>query len=444
MKRTTTIMAIAFLAVLSLYQIGTSQQAPAVPPVPGAPAAGGPPQGGGGGRGQQAPAPLAPVLQNYRPVTAERLKKPEDGEWLSVRRTYDGWGYSPLDQIKRGNVDQLQLKWVLLTGQNNGHEAPPMVNNGVMFVSTPGYQVMAVEAKTGRLLWTYTKDPDPGRPRAASNHPRHRSLWRQSLLCCRRRVPRCDRREDRPGSLVVSGCGLVNGYYMSLAPLVADGKVMIGVSGGENGIRGFVARLRSGEWQGNLARPTPSLLRANPEAKPGRTASSGKRVAVPYGSRETTIPKPTLRSGESAMAVRGWAINGPATTSIPRRQSPSMPRQEKSKATSSTVPNESWDWDEVSPPILVDYRRNGRTLKGLINVARNGYLYFLERSDSKIGFTEGMPYVKQNVFRSLDPKTGRPDVDPEHKPGTGKAANYCPDSPAVRTGLPLRSVRKPG
>src|SRR4029079_8394642 len=80
-------------------------------------------------------------------------------------------------------------------------------------------------------------------------------------------------------------------------------------------------------------------------------------------------------------------------------------------------PNESWDWDEVSPPILVDYRRNGRTIKGLIDAARNGYLYFLERSsDGKIGFIEGMPYVKQNVFRSLDPKTGRPDVDPEHKP----------------------------
>src|SRR5204862_2941720 len=126
-------------------------------PVPGG---GGAPQGGGGGRGgQQGSAPIPTVLQNYKLVTAERLKNPEDGDWLSVRRTYDGWGYSPLNQIKRGNVDELQLKWVLLTGQNNGHEAPPMVNNGVMFVSTPGYQVMAVDAKTGRLLWTYKHTP---------------------------------------------------------------------------------------------------------------------------------------------------------------------------------------------------------------------------------------------------------------------------------------------
>jgi alcohol dehydrogenase (cytochrome c) len=89
-------------------------------------------------------------------------------------------------------------------------------------------------------------------------------------------------------------------------------------------------------------------------------------------------------------------------------------------------PNDSWDWDEVSPPILVDYQRNGRTVKGLIDVARDGYLWFLERTDGKINFIEGKPYVKQNVFRSLDPKTGRPDVDPARQPGTGKLAEFCP------------------
>ena len=89
-------------------------------------------------------------------------------------------------------------------------------------------------------------------------------------------------------------------------------------------------------------------------------------------------------------------------------------------------PNESWDWDEVSPPILVDYQRNGRTVKGLIDVARNGYLWFLERTNGPIKFVEGKPYVKQNVFRGLDPKTGRPDVDPARQAGTGKRADFCP------------------
>jgi alcohol dehydrogenase (cytochrome c) len=90
-------------------------------------------------------------------------------------------------------------------------------------------------------------------------------------------------------------------------------------------------------------------------------------------------------------------------------------------------PNESWDWDEVSPPILVDFQRNGRTIKGLIDVARDGYLWFLERTpDGPIKFVEGKPYVYQNVFKKLDPVTGRPDVDPDKKPGTNKQADFCP------------------
>ena len=78
----------------------------------------------------------------------------------------------------------------------------------------------------------------------------------------------------------------------------------------------------------------------------------------------------------------------------------------------------------MSPPILVDYRRNGRTVKGLVDVARNGYLWFLERSGGPITFVEGKPYVYQNVFKSIDPKTGRPEIDLTHKPSTGKSASY--------------------
>jgi alcohol dehydrogenase (cytochrome c) len=89
-------------------------------------------------------------------------------------------------------------------------------------------------------------------------------------------------------------------------------------------------------------------------------------------------------------------------------------------------PNDSWDWDEVSPPILVDFKRGERTIKGLIDVARDGYLRFLERGNGPIHFIEGKPFVKQNVFLHLDPETGRAEVDPAHKPATGKTATYCP------------------
>src|ERR1700720_1276383 len=103
------------------------------------------------------PAPIPAILQNYKPVTAERLVNPEDGNWLMVRRTYNGWGYSPLYQITVGNVQRLQPVWVLATGVNNGHEAVPIVNEGVMFVATPGNQVIAINVRTGTILWRYRK-----------------------------------------------------------------------------------------------------------------------------------------------------------------------------------------------------------------------------------------------------------------------------------------------
>src|SRR5436190_18023247 len=74
-----------------------------------------------------------------------------------VRRTYDGWGYSPLEQITTKSVQRLLPVWEFSTGMVSGHEAPPIVNNGVMFVATPGNQVIAIEAKTGRLLWRYKR-----------------------------------------------------------------------------------------------------------------------------------------------------------------------------------------------------------------------------------------------------------------------------------------------
>jgi alcohol dehydrogenase (cytochrome c) len=86
---------------------------------------------------------VAGPIENYSPVTAERLKNPEPGNWMHYRRTYDGQGYSPLDQINTSNVKSLTPVWTFSTGVLEGHEAPPIINNGVMFVATPMGQVIA-------------------------------------------------------------------------------------------------------------------------------------------------------------------------------------------------------------------------------------------------------------------------------------------------------------
>jgi len=119
---------------------------------------------------QQPPAPAGPmpaVLQNYQPVTVERLKNPEPGNWLMIRRTYDGWGYSPLDQITTQNVSRLRPVWSFATGEARVHESAPIVNNGVMFVSTPMNQGDCDRCQNGQSSLAVQKTA-PGRRLGAS------------------------------------------------------------------------------------------------------------------------------------------------------------------------------------------------------------------------------------------------------------------------------------
>ena len=158
-----------------------------------------------------------------------------------VRRTYDGWGYSPLDQITPATVSRLKPVWSFPTSVENGHEAPPIVNGGVMFVSTPGGQVLALDAKTGALLWRYRRTLPDG---TVLLHPTSRgvALYDDMIFFAAGDavLVALDARSGKERWTTTVADNKV-GYYMSLAPLVAEGRVMIGASGGELGVRGFVA-----------------------------------------------------------------------------------------------------------------------------------------------------------------------------------------------------------
>src|SRR5260370_33660405 len=97
----------------------------------------------------------AAPIENYSPVTSARLENPEPGNWMLYRRTYDGQGYSPLDQINTSNVKDLRPVWTFSTGVVEGHEAPPIVNNGGMFVATPMGQEIALNGRTGDEFGAY-------------------------------------------------------------------------------------------------------------------------------------------------------------------------------------------------------------------------------------------------------------------------------------------------
>ena len=99
-----------------------------------------------------APMVATAALPPYAPVTDQRLDKPEPHNWLSYRGNYAGWGYSPLSQITSENVGKLTLAWSYATGMTEGHQSPPIVNNGYMYITTPNNQVIALEAATGKEL----------------------------------------------------------------------------------------------------------------------------------------------------------------------------------------------------------------------------------------------------------------------------------------------------
>jgi alcohol dehydrogenase (cytochrome c) len=380
-----------------------------------------------------APAPAAPpvavpmpaALRNYAPVTAARLRAPADGEWLMNRRTYDGWGYSPLSQITPANVSRLQPAWIVSTGALNGHESALIVNGGVMFASTPGNQVIALDVRTGTPLWRYSR---PLAPTVIARHPTTRgiALYGDTVFLAANDAVLVAL-DARTGRIRWTTTVAENreGYYMTLAPLIADGKVLIGTSGGELGIRGFLAA-----FDPETGKP---LWKTYTVPAPGEPGSD----TWPRGDQWKTGGAPIWVTGnydpETNLTYWGTGNGGPWMGD--QRPGDNLYTASTIAVDAATgaikghfqyTPNESWDWDEVSPPLLIDFVRNGRTLKGLINVARNGYLWFLERSTGPIKYVSATPHVKQNVFRGVDAVTGRPDIDPARKPQTGRVTEFCP------------------
>ena len=374
--------------------------------------------------------PLAAAAQDdgggggYTPVTAERLRNPEPDNWLMYRRTYDGWGFSPLDQITTANVGRLKPVWTFSTGVREGHEAPPVVNDGRMFVTTPQNQVFALDAATGDLLWRYTRELPA---ELQQLHPTNRGV---ALYDDKVYIGTVDTHVvalDAATGAVVWEQAVEDpavGYYITMAPLVADGKVMVGTSGGELGIRGFVAAL---------------------DAETGREVWKTYTIPSPDEPGGDTWPGETWRNGGASVWATAtydpelnqtyWGIGNPGPWMGDTRPGDNLYTNSVMALDASTGAiagyhqyhwNGSWDWDEIDPPLLIDIERDGRTIPALVHPGRNGYLWILERGPNGIGFVDAEPYVYQNAFTAIDPRTGRPSYDPEHTPGTGKPATFCP------------------
>src|SRR6266699_2039747 len=363
---------------------------------------------------------------DYTPVTDARLVNPEPANWLMIRGNYKGWSYSPLDRINTSNVKNLMPVWSLSTGVEEGHEAPPIVNNGIMFVSTSYSQVLALDAVTGDLIWRFKRKLPAGFS-ALHNTSRGVALYGDKVYF-----------QTLDAVLVAldAKTGKVtweatvedwkSGYYNTEAPLVVKGKVLVGIAGGEFGVRGFVqafdAETGKSVWK-TYTVPAPGEPGSDTWQKPDTWKTGGASTwmtgtydpeanVVYWGTGNASPWFGDQRPGDNLYTASTVALDGDTG---------------KIKGYFQYHQNESWDWDEMGAPLLVDFQRGGATTKGLFKTARNGYLYWLKRnSDGSVSYLNSQQYVPQNVFKSIDPKTGRPEVDLAHKPGTGKAAQFCP------------------
>jgi len=366
----------------------------------------------------------AQSLPAYTPVTDARLRNQDNDSWLLYRGSYDSHGYSALDQINTGNVANLTPVWSFSTGLREGHQAPPIVNNGYMYVSTPQNHVLALNAVTGDLLWRYVRYlPDD----LQQFHPTNRGVALYGDLAYLATVDAfLVALNALTGEVVweVAVEDYYNGYYMTMAPLIVDGVVMVGVSGGELGIRGFVAAFdaTTGEelWK-TYTIPAPG--EPGSESWPEDTWQTG---GVPVWITGSYDPDLNLTYWGTGNGGPWMGDTRPGDNLYSTSVIALDPKTGELKNHHQYHWNDSWDWDEVSAPLLIDYEREGDSVKGLVHPGRNGYLWFLERSADKISFVDAKPYVYQDVFTRLDSTTGRPEYDMTKKPGTGYEASFCP------------------
>lgn len=380
----------------------------------------------------------------------------EDGEWLRPARDFSSTRYSPLSQITNHNVKQLKLAWTFSTGIDRGQEAAPLVVGSTMYVVTPYPNILyALDlAKGGALKWKY--EPKPA---AAA----------QGVACCdvvNRGAVYADGKIvfntlDVHTIAVDAASGkelwktklgeFTRGETITMAPLVVKNKVLVGNSGGEMGVRGWLTALdlASGKivWRAYSTGPDKDVL-IGANFKPFYKSDEGKDLGV------STWPPEAWKIGGGT--VWGWmsydsqldliyygtANPGPWSSSQrPGDNKWSSTLFARRPDTGEAVwayqlsPNDLYDYDGVNENILLDLNVDGRQRKVLIRPERNGYMYVIDRASGEV--LSATPFVPLNTSKGVDLKTGRLIYNPEKKPEIGKVVRQiCPASPGAKDWQP--------
>ena len=369
-------------------------------------------------------------IRPFRPVTDEMLRNPAPGDWLHSRRSYDGSSYSPLDQITRQNVGQLQLAWSWAMPPGN-QQASPVVYDGVMYLASPGSTVQALDAVTGDLLWEYRREfSEALRAQAELRAIRGLSIYEDKVF-----LNTADAHlvalNARTGNVVwdVEVADSAQRLYFSAPSLVVRGKVISGLQGCE------FFRQQKCAITAHDARSGKELWRTSTVARPGEpggdswgnveylyragsdvwiTGSYDPALNLTYWS--TAQAKPWSRA---ARGTDGDALYSNTVLALD-------PDTGKIVWHRQLLPGETHDMDEVFESVLVDVG----TRPSLFKMGKLGILWQLDRRTGAFVSAEDLGY--QNIVR-VDRRTGAVTYRPGMIPALGQLLEFCPSTAGFKS-----------
>jgi alcohol dehydrogenase (cytochrome c) len=372
-------------------------------------------------------------------VSPERLLHSDDEpeNWLTYSGSYASQRYSSLHQVDAANVKNLELKWVFQAQSLQKFETTPLVVDGIMYLTQPPNDVVALDARTGRAFWVYHYAPSPAARPCCGIVNRGVAILGDSLFMATvdAHLVAIDAKNGH-ALWNVQLAEAAAGYAMTLAPLVVKDRVIVGVAGGEFGVRGFIAAYEAGTgrqaWRFDTI-PKPD--------DPGHDSWRGGDWE--HGSAAVWL----TGSYDPDLNLTYWGTGNPGPDWNPDQRpgdnlySDSVLALDadtgKLKWYFQFTPHDPYDYDSVQIPVLVNANWNGSPRRLMLWGNRNGFFYVLDRVTGK--FLAGRPFVKVNWTSGLN-ADGRPIPSPQPPgaptyPGIQGGTNWYSPSYSPRTGL---------
>ncbi len=344
-------------------------------------------------------------------------------QWLTYSGDDRGTRHSTLAQITPANVRTLRAVWTFQSGVLGKWEATPLVVDDIVYTSGPDNHVWAIDARTGRSIWHYTRSLPPAIKPCCGRVNRGLAIYRDKLLMITldAHLVALDRKS---GALVydVAVDDFRKGYTGTAAPLVVKDKVIVGIAGAEFGVRGFLdaydAETGARAWR---FWTVPEPGQSGSETWAGQSWEHGGGPTWITGSYDRELNLVYWGTGNPSPLYFGDGRKGDNlyTNSLIAID----PDTGKLRWHFQFTPHDVHDWDSNHVPILADLPIGGTPRQVVMVANRNGFFYVLDRTNGTVILTA--PFINQTWAKEIGPD-GRPVVLPDSEP-SAKGTTTCPD-----------------